>query len=268
MPTSTRKRSARLQRASLRRLRRDTPRRNDSYKWDLFDSEKYVEENYKEPFADDLQVLLNVRAHFVKMGPVGGEGVDVGAGANLYPTLAMLPFCSKIRLLEHSASNRRWLASQIGHYDATWDRYWELLAPTDPVYNHISPREVVRDNVTVHSGNILQLPQRPQWSIGTMFFVAESISERKGEFYTAVRRFVGALKPGAPFAAAFMQESPGYTISKVRFPAVSVTVADVRHSLTPYVDDFSVERIFSGQLLRPDYRGMILALGRAGKTRH
>jgi len=100
-----------------------------------------------------------------------------------------------------------------------------------------------------------------------MFFVAESISPQEREFSAAVERFVGALRPGAPFAAAFMKESRGYPNAGIWFPGVPVTETDIRHELERHADDVAVETIFSGKLLRSDYRGMILALGRAGRAK-
>ncbi|WP_432983582.1 SCO2525 family SAM-dependent methyltransferase [Dactylosporangium sp. CA-233914] len=239
---------------------------NDEFAWDDFDPIQYIDDNYLHPFEDDLVILQKVRDFFVEVGPAGGRGIDVGAGANLYPTLAMLPFCDEIELHEWSRSNRQWLRTQVERYSEVWDPYWHLLAPQEPIYNDISPRETVARMTRVRVGNVFQLPRR-QWDIGVMFYVAESISMQEREFNAAIERFTGALRPGAPFAAAFMKESRGYMNGHNRFPAVPVTEADVRHALERHVDDVHVETIFSGQLLRSDYKGMILALGRAGRAK-
>ncbi|MFI5915460.1 SCO2525 family SAM-dependent methyltransferase [Dactylosporangium sp. NPDC051541] len=239
---------------------------NDAYAWDQFDPKQYVADNYLHPFRDDLIILQRVRDFFVEIGPVGGIGIDVGPGANLYPTLAMLPFCDEIELHEWSRSNREWLNTQVEHFSELWEPYWHQLAPKDPIYRDISPREAVAKMATVKMGNIFQLPRR-RWNLGVMFYVAESITTQKREFNLAIERFVGALRPGAPFAAAFMKESRGYLNGGIRFPAVPVTEADVRHALERHVDAVDVQTIFSGELLRSDYRGMILALGRAGKAK-
>jgi hypothetical protein len=98
-----------------------------------------------------------------------------------------------------------------------------------------------------------------------MFFVAESISDQKREFKLAVERFVGSLKAGAPFAAAFMENSSGYHVDKLHFPAVAVSATDVAHCLSALVDELEVQRFRSEKPLRDGYHGMILALGKAGK---
>jgi hypothetical protein len=239
---------------------------NAEFNWDKFEPEEYFDINYRNPFTDDLHILQKIRDHFVDVGPVRGPGIDVGSGANLYPTLAMLPYCDEIELHERSAANRTWLRRQLPQYPEVWDEYWNRLAPRGVSYRQLSPREKVARTAKVKYGDVFKLPQK-RWSIGTMFFVAESISTRRREFQQAVERFIGALLPGAPFAAAFMKMSEGYVNGGNPFPAVPVTETEVRHLLERLVDDVTVELIFSGQFHRDDYKGMILALGRAGKAK-
>jgi hypothetical protein len=74
---------------------------------------------------------------------------------------------------------------------------------------------------------VFELPAS-QWDLGTMFFVAESITEAPEEFRAAVAGFIGALRPGAPFAAAFMAGSDGYPVAGTYFPALPITPDDVR----------------------------------------
>ena len=100
-----------------------------------------------------------------------------------------------------------------------------------------------------------------------MFFVAESITQREREFNLALTNFIGMLKPGAPFAAAFMRESRGYRVAGIDFPAVSITPVDVEHRLEPLVDYLEVLPVVSSKPLREGYKGMILALGRKRRAR-
>ena len=106
-------------------------------------------------------------------------------------------------------------------------------------YNEIGvPRKQLREACAgeqacagVEQRSVFDLPAA-QWDLGTMFFVAESITEDPAEFRDAVARFVGALKPGAPFAATFMAGSDGYPVAGTRFPALPITAADVSEHLT------------------------------------
>jgi hypothetical protein len=112
--------------------------------------------------------------------------------------------------------------------------------------------------------NVFQLP-REQWQLGTMFFVAESITADPAEFRAAVDGFVGALEPGAPFAAAFMAGSDGYRVAGTLFPALQITSDDVTQCLTELgARELSVELAQTTDLVRPGYNGMIVAIGIAG----
>jgi hypothetical protein len=211
-----------------------------------------------------------VRDHFVENRPAGRapvEGLDIGTGANLYPAMSMLPFCDTVSLVERSRPNREWLRAQRECYASFWNAYWRLLCKNSSEYAGIDLQYALKCQLQVRSGNIFRMPSR-RFGIGTMFFVAESISDRESEFIQATEGFFGSLKVGAPFACAFMQESRGYTVGKIRYPAVSITKTDIEHCLADLVDDFQVTPVCSDKPLRPGYKGMILALGRAGKSRN
>jgi hypothetical protein len=240
---------------------------NVGYPWDYFDPELYAKENYYERIHDDdLRVLQMVREYFVKVAPTlppDTEGLDLGAGANLYPGMSMLPFCRGVTLLERSLPNRIWLHEQRDGYSDSWMPYWNLLAKRQPYCDVINPREMFRRRVRIRPADIFRPPARLKWGMGTMFFVAESITQQKREFKLALRNFIGLLKPGAPFAAAFMQESKGYRVAGIDFPAVSITKVDVEHQLAPIVEEVEVTSVRSAEPLKENYQGMILALGRA-----
>jgi hypothetical protein len=238
---------------------------NAGYDWDRFNPDWYVRHNYVELRDDDRRILQLVRDFFATVldadKPVS-RGIDVGSGANLYPALAMQPYCQRIELRERGGQNVRWLERERPRYSEMWDQYWTPLTRL-PAYRRLEkPREDFAAKVRVRCGNLFELGPR-QWDLGTMFFVAESISEQEREFKNAVERFVGSLRPGAPFAAAFMQESSGYYVDGIRFPAVAVTKADVEHCLEPLARDVETYRVHSAKSLREGYKGMILAVGRA-----
>lgn len=250
------------------RADRSARRSNAAYDWDEFDPELYVEANYRELYDDDATILGEVGRYFEHEASRtrGLQGIDVGAGANLYPTLSMLPYCETVTLFERSRANRNWLVGQRERYSEIWNPHWQLLAERES-YQAIDPRECFRQRMRVRYGDIFRPPGRERWDIGTMFFVAESITPQEREFYTALDNFVGMLKPGAPFAAAFMRESRGYRVAGIDFPAVSITPVDVEHRLEPLVDYLEVLPVVSSKPLREGYKGMILALGRKRRAR-
>lgn len=233
--------------------------------WDEFDPEWYADHNYGMVREDDHRIIQQVRNHFATVadGPVG-RGIDVGAGPNLYPSLAMLPLCKEITLWERSRSNVAWLNREVKDYSSSWNDFWNLLAHKSPYKEVEDPRQALGDRARVRIGDVFQLSRR-QWDVGTMFFVAESITAKRNEFQRALERFIGALKPGAPFAAAFMKNSAGYAVNGQRFPAVAVDENDVEKYLSKLeCESLEVSPIPSVTPLRTGYEGMILALGRAG----
>lgn len=236
---------------------------NSHSPWDDFDSNWYFDRNYKRLRDDDRQIVELVRDFFATLDlPRHRHGIDVGAGTNLYPALTMLPFCDEITLYEYAASNVAWLRRETQSYSPSWDPWWRLLIK-EPVYKSFdSPREALAAAARVERGSIFDLPES-RWDIGTMFFVAESISSALSEFHTALGGFVRSLRPGAPFAAAFMENSLGYDVGTRRFPAVAIAANEVKNSLAGETEDLKIYRLGkTSNPLRGGYDGMILAIGR------
>lgn len=240
-------------------------RNNADFDWDGFDTRYYLEHNYRTLRGDDRRFMEAVREYFADAGlPPGAIGVDVGSGANLYPALAMLPFVHRLTLMDYSATNVRWLRAQIEHFDRSWDPFWETFRGS-PAYAAVGdPRAAFRRTCVVEQGNIFTTEWPELYDVGTMFFVAESISSNQSEFEIAVARFLDALRPGAPFAAAFMQNSRGYSIGGTEYPAVRVGTEDVVRVLSEAAEGLNVrsEPAEPGGALRSGYDGMILAVGR------
>jgi hypothetical protein len=243
---------------------------NADCRWDEFDPELYCMDNYAGVHDEDVFLIDHVCRYFDET--LGGvrkrvDAIDVGAGPNLYPSLVMLPYCETVTLFERGQQNRRFLFGQRERYSTMWDPYWDLLM-SSPRHNRIEPRAEMRERMRVRDGDIFspKIP-RNQWGLGTMFFVAESITQRELEFQQAVNNFLGMLRPSAPFAAAFMWESKGYRIGSIDFPAVSIQPVDIQHYLEQRVDDLRVASVASETPLREGYKGMILALGRKSRTR-
>lgn len=238
---------------------------NRHFAWDDFDSSWYLEHNYKALRDDDRQIIEIVRDFFAALDqPHRRHGVDIGTGINLYPALTMLPFCDNVTLHEYAASNVSWLRREIRSYSPSWDPFWDLLAKQATYESIDSPRRTLAAKARIVKGSIFDLPEA-RWDIGTMFFVAESISSEFLEFQAALSRFVRSLRPGAPFAAAFMDNSMGYDVGTRRFPAVAISADDVARCLSDDAHDLEIHRIdTTNQPLRDGYDGMILAVGRVG----
>ena len=242
--------------------------------WNKFSSHDYWRRNYRELQAEDQQIIRCVSDFFISTfaarPPARRRGIDVGSGTNLYPALLMLPWTAQILLTDYSESNISWLREQLS--DDTprwaWRPFWQELREEKGYSEVDRPRELLRDACVGEPGyagieqrSVFDLP-RARWDVGTMFFVAESITRKPEEFRAAVARFVGALKPGAPFAAAFMAGSDGYEVADTVFPAVPITPEDVRRHFTELgAGELSVEVPETVHRVRDGYTGMIVATG-------
>ncbi|MFJ9627986.1 SCO2525 family SAM-dependent methyltransferase [Streptomyces sp. NPDC101175] len=245
----------------------DLPRLNADVPWDKFNPVDYISHNYRSVLAADAEIIAIVRDHFSDHfrrfpgRPV--RGIDVGAGANLYPALAMLPWCEEITLLDRSSRNVDYLQGQLDFYDANWDAFWRHLCQnSDYAAYSRDPRERLKQIVRVEEGDLFHLVgQERRWTLGTMFFVAESISSSETEFEQAINCFFHYLEPGAPFAAAFMEESEGYEVGGLSFPACNVRRAQIRHTLRKYATGLRTTSVGELDKVREGYKSMIVACG-------
>ncbi|WP_305784757.1 SCO2525 family SAM-dependent methyltransferase [Symbioplanes lichenis] len=234
--------------------------------WDEFDSEAYFDHNYGMLRPDDRQIIGIVTSFFDDCRRRYPDtwlrhAIDVGAGANLYPALAMLPFTSEITLFERASSNCSWLDQQLRKPNDSWWQFWSEMALDRDAYGKINdPLDLLSRRAHVTKGNLFRL-EPGRYDMGTMFFVAESITTREDEFQRAVGKFVGSLRRHAPFAAAFMKNSSGYRVGNVNFPACSVEEDDIVRALAGVARDVTITTVDSKDL-RDGYGGMIVATGR------
>ncbi|WP_306207868.1 SCO2525 family SAM-dependent methyltransferase [Actinoplanes sp. RD1] len=239
---------------------------NRDVDWDEFDSEAYFDHNYGMLRPDDRQIIGIITSFFDDYRRRFPDtwlrtAIDVGAGANLYPALAMLPFTSEITLFERAASNCSWLHQQLRTPHESWWQFWSEMARDRDAYGQITdPLDLLSRRAFVDKGNLFRL-EPGRYDMGTMFFVAESITTRDEEFQRAVGKFVGSLRRHAPFAAAFMKDSSGYCVGNVEFPACSVDENDIKKALAGVARDVTITTVESNDL-REGYGGMIVATGR------
>jgi NNMT/PNMT/TEMT family protein len=235
---------------------------NADLPWEEFDPDEYHRTNYSRLRDDDRQIIELVRDFFCDAD--AGQsytGIDVGTGSNLYPALTMLPFCQEITLWEHSPRNVEWLRREVLSFGRSWEPFWDILSKKAPHDKVDDPRKELAACASVTQRSIFRLPAQA-WNMGTMFFVAESISSSMGEFRLAIQRFLGSLRPGAPFAAAFMENSTGHYVGSHLFPAVAISAEDVEDCLAPLSSSFKIERIdICAPPLREGYTGMLIARG-------
>src|SRR3954453_19324956 len=99
---------------------------NASQPWDQFDSEAYLRLHYSR-LAELDRLIIRQLGRFLESacrGRTDLDGIDVGSGTNLYPSLAQVPFTKSITFWEHSASNVDWLQNMVKVGGQTWGPQW------------------------------------------------------------------------------------------------------------------------------------------------
>lgn len=241
--------------------------RNDEVPWSDFDAGVYWKHNYASVLPEDKEII-RCASDFLIRARAGKPkilcAVDVGAGTNLYPALLMLPWIEHIVFTEYAPANIDWLAESLpdGPGEWAWQPFWDLMSHL-PGYRGVEqPRSELARSNEIRRLSVFDLP-RYAWDLGSMFFVADGMSSEEAEFELAVRSFLDALTPGAPFMMAFMEGSAGYDVSGVRFPGVRVTPGSLNELLgrLPVVGTGLLRTDNSVRRLRPGYDAMLLVTG-------
>lgn len=230
--------------------------------WDEFDSNAYLAHNFLSLRGDDQTILSGLKEFMASQElPLGSLRVlDVGPGTNLYPTLVVCPWAASIDFIEPSAGNRRYLERQCQELDPNWEEFWRHLADVPP-WSEVVPADVLSTRTSVSDGSIFDLPEA-HWDVGLMFFVAESLSDLTEEYQLALERFLLAVRPGGLVLAAFMENSVGYDVAGVRFPACAIESPDVESVVSKHLVSWSLGRVSAEESpLRAGYTGMLWLCG-------
>ena len=246
---------------------REPSMRNEAAAWSEFDADGYWKFNYASVLPEDEEIIRHASEFLLRTCGTRLQvrrAVDVGAGANLYPALLMLPWARDIVFTEYAESNIRWLGDNLAQAsgDWPWQPFWDVVAGL-PCYRTIQrPRRRLAAIHEIRHLSVFDLP-RCAWDLGSMFFVADGITSDEAEFESAVRSFLGALTPGAPFIMAFMDGSSGYDVSGVGFPAVKVTPTslDALVGTLPITGVSILRTDNSVRRLRSGYDAMLLVTG-------
>ena len=101
-----------------------------------------------------------------------------------------------------------------------WDEFWKLYSERDEYAAVEDARAALANGCEITQGSVFELEARAEgaWDVGTMFFVAESITQSRREFRKALIRFLDSLASGAPFAIALMEHSLGYQRGRCGLP--------------------------------------------------
>lgn len=229
--------------------------------WEAFNPYGYVADNYLTIHDEDRQILASILPLIQRELPDPCRVLDIGTGPNLYPAMALLPYARRIDCLEYSRANVQYLRRQIRNPAECWHRFHRFMQHYSDRY-FFPLQRALSDKVSVRRGDLF-VDAGTGYDAVTMFFCAESISNRRDTFVAACIKSVSCVRPGGFYIAAFMEESTGYCVDHIQFPAYATNAQDLRHIFEPLCADLSIKHIQKAEEpLREGYSGMVLATGR------
>lgn len=242
---------------------------NAEYQWNEFDSEAYFQHYYGEPHPDD-ELVIRVAVDALKNAAPQGNDldvVDVGTGPNLIPFFCTMPRARRLTAWEYAATNVAWLRNEFLRDDmrSQWRHFWrvarEAYGPEWQLPDN--PIPALREKCVVTQGSIFDLPART-WDAATMFFCAESITERQDEFELACSAFARSVKPGGMLAAAFLVRSEGYVVADRPFPVLKLSPETIERVFNAHADAVNAKLIgIVDREIRSGYSGFIFLTGTA-----
>jgi hypothetical protein len=247
---------------------RPAPSGNADYQWAKFDSEAYFQHYYGEPHPDDDCVIRFAVDAIKRAAPIDAELdiVDVGTGPSLIPFLCALPRAGKLTAWEYAESNVAWLEAELRSKEMRpqWRHFWRVVREAyQPEALPDVPMPLLQARSVLTRGSVFDLPQR-NWDAATMFFCAESITERQDEFEAACVAFARSVKPGGMLAAAFLVRSAGYIVADRPFPVLSFTPEFIEQVFKDNADNVNAEHIGNREReIRSGYTGFIFLTGAA-----
>lgn len=243
------------------------PKGNAEYQWAQFDSEAYFQHYYGEPHPDDDLVIQRAAAALAKAEPLGAklDIVDVGTGPNLIPFFSAFPRAAKLTAWEYAESNVAWLKADLKReaLRPQWRHFWDVARKAHGVPLPDNPLPALAAMTDVRQGSIFDLP-KARWDAATMFFCAESITERYDEFEHACACFAQCVKPGGALVGAFLVRSGGYVVADRAFPVLHLSSETIAAAFERHATDVVADHIgIVEREIRSGYAGFVLLTGKA-----
>jgi hypothetical protein len=144
-----------------------------------------------------------------------------------------------------------------------WRHFWRVTQDAYRPEFHLpeNPIPDLRAKTVLSGGSVFDLPEGI-WDAATMFFCAESITERQDEFETACAAFVRCVKPGGALIAAFLVRSGGYIVADRPFPELSLSAESIEMTFAHHADKVVAESIgIVEREIRSGYSGFVFLTG-------
>mgnify|MGYP002390630144 FL=1 len=147
---------------------------------------------------------------------------------------------------------------QLGEF---WGVIRAAWGPSYDLPDH--PYPMLREVADLRQASIFDLP-KSQWDAATMFFCADSITQKMDEFETACTAYAQAVKSGGTLACAFLLRSGGYEVAGEAFPVLRLTTPDVAAIFNKLATDVETHEIgVVDEEIRSGYLGMLFVTGLA-----
>ena len=241
----------------------ETPLRNHDVDWDTWPVEEYLTENYREVHPADLAVIDH-HSRYYRQFPADTfeRSVEFGAGPNLYPLMLAAGVSRHIHAIEPSANSVAYLRQQLRDVpEASWAAFYQACRERLPTLPE-DPRDAL-SRVTVAQVRAQDVDPGA-YDLGSMHFVAESVTEDRDEFEALCGLFVRSVRPEAPVVAAFMENMGRYGLGDgSRWPGYPVDADKVAAAFDGITTELHIDRIDADETL-PDYgyTGMVLLTAR------
>jgi predicted RNA methylase len=248
---------------------------------DEFDAHAYVQRRFGPKVMDADRALIEgvieaMRELDLKPG-TWRRAADVGIRPNLFPALLMAPFLADpvaggrppLDLIDLGVSNQPYLRAVLddrpdpadGHQ--VWGKFEELMVNRSDLWS--DALRSVRRHARILAGDIFALPPETYDALSA-FFVAESVTDSRGQCQRAVAKLVAALRPGGFLMVGHMlgsgTEGADAEGADAAGPGVALSVADLQ---TMYGDHLDSMRIIEPSLTsggQADDDGPVVVVGR------
>jgi hypothetical protein len=255
----------------LRRYVRVADRMDD---WENFNPEEYVSHHYGSAIAPEDQEIIRFVTDRLKRERIRRGSLslvaDVGSGPNFYPSMMLAPYVKEdgaIDMVEYSAVNRRYAESVISRFkdageSGEWAKYEQFMVGAEGhVYDSAFRR--VCDTVNLVQGSIFALP-RNRYDIVASYFVPDSITTSRAEFWESIRAMARAVKEDGLLILAHMIGSREYSAGgNTHFPSVELTARDVAEAYRDADLEFEMIEVSDDNIkVRTGYRAMTVCVAR------
>lgn len=238
-------------------------RGNGEYDWAAFEPESYFEHYYADPHPDDDDLTRLAAATLMHAAP-DGDGlniIDIGTGPSLIPFMCAAPRAASLTCWEFSQANVSWLREELSRSETRpqWLHFWSSVRAVYQGKKKLpaDPGPLLQAKCEFAQRSIFDLPER-RWDAATMFFCAESITEKRPEFEAACASFAKCVKPGGTLAAAFLVRSSGYTVGQRRYPAIDLCASAIEDVFCGLTASAEVQQIGAAEHeVRSGYTGAL-----------